>query len=59
MSILVCANVPWLDMYLKTLPSSAMFFGPLLAVPLPWSLEKGVFSLLNLIWQQMVLGAVF
>ena len=53
MLILVCADITWLDIDLKTLPSSVIFSGPLLAAPLPWSLDKGVLSLPNLIWRHL------
>ena len=56
-SILSWAEISWLDIDLKTFLSSVIFFGPLLAAPLPWSLDKGVFSLpvlilVHLCWEQ-------
>ena len=57
MLILPWAEIPWLGIDLKTLSSSVIFFGPLLAAPLSWSLDKEVSSFLVLIlvhlcWEQ-------
>ena len=41
-STLSCAEIPWLDMDLKTFSIKSLSFGPLLVPPLPWSLDKGV-----------------
>ena len=45
--ILVWAEIPWLESDLKTLSSSGTSFGPLLESLLPWPIDKGVSSLLN------------
>ena len=55
MSILVCANIPWLDMDHKTSWSSLLFSGTTIGCSLPWSLYKRVLGLLNLIWGHMYL----
>ena len=44
-STLSCAEIPWLDMDLKTLSIRSLSCRPLLVPPLPWSLDKGVSSL--------------
>ena len=43
-SILSCAEIPWLDMDLRTFYIKSVTFGPLLVPPLTWSLDKGVSS---------------
>ena len=57
--IFTWTEIPCLDSDHKTLSMSVISFGPCLAAPLPWSIDKGVSSLPSLRhvhWEQYYLG---
>ena len=57
--IFAWAEIPWLDSDHRTFSMSVISFEPLSAAPLPWSLDKGVSSLLTLrcvYYEQYYLG---